>query len=506
MSYIVHQKIKGRIYVYEATKFWDRESKKSKQSRKYLGVLGKDGKITNPHKTIKIKGIRDYGAIYALDFLAKECKLHEVVKQVFPDDYQTIMNLVYFKVIDHQPYYLFQSWAEGSYLFEGNPLISQDLSDFCDKLGEDEDSHKEFFIEWIKRNKNHGTLIFDITSISSYSVYNEWLEWGYNRDGEKLRQLNLGAIVSQDLGLPLAYRFCQGSISDVVTLKNTTLFAQDVGIDSIKFVLDKGFYSLKNVSDMIDKKLDFIVPLPFSTKEAKRIINKTKEELASPSNAFHYDQGLMYHTAATASIGKNNLNAHVFLNTRRQTEQLSDFFRKLNLIEERVLEKVFKTDEDILRFLDENFASFKEYFFIKNLTLKRNDKSISENSAHMGKIIILTNCAVSKLETLDIYLKKDIVEKCFDQMKNELEDKRLRVASKKAFSARLFITYLALILRTYLTSKSFKAKLNKNLKVPEIIAQLNLIRRVATNDSYFLSEISKTHRVIFDKLNIPIPV
>ena len=128
MSFIVHQKIKGKIYVYEATSSWDPKKGKTVQKRKYLGVLGKDGKVTTPYKEVKIKGVRDYGAIYLLSLLAQECKLYETVKKVFPKEYETIMNLVYFKVIEHQPYYLFHPWSEGTYLFEGSPLISQDLS------------------------------------------------------------------------------------------------------------------------------------------------------------------------------------------------------------------------------------------------------------------------------------------------------------------------------------------------------------------------------------------
>ena len=37
MSYIVEQKIKGRIYLYEVESFWDKEKKKPRQKRKYLG-------------------------------------------------------------------------------------------------------------------------------------------------------------------------------------------------------------------------------------------------------------------------------------------------------------------------------------------------------------------------------------------------------------------------------------------------------------------------------------
>ncbi len=234
MAFTITQKIHGREYQYEVTKYWDSVAKKSKQRRKYLGVKQKDGTVTTPYKTIKIKSIRDYGAVYLLEHFAKKSKLKEVLQEVFPKEYINILNLVYFKIIEHQPYYLFHSWAEGAYLYEGEPLISQDLTDFTKALGADEDQLKKFFKEWIKEHNSSETLIFDITSISSHSKYNSWLEWGYNRDGESLPQINLGAIVSQDLGLPLAYRFSPGSITDVVTLKNTAFFASELGIKKVK--------------------------------------------------------------------------------------------------------------------------------------------------------------------------------------------------------------------------------------------------------------------------------
>jgi hypothetical protein len=75
MSCRVRQKIKGKIYIYEATSFWVPETKKAKQKRKYIGVENEDGKITIPHKEIKIKSITEYGAIYLLNYLSEECKL-----------------------------------------------------------------------------------------------------------------------------------------------------------------------------------------------------------------------------------------------------------------------------------------------------------------------------------------------------------------------------------------------------------------------------------------------
>jgi transposase len=47
------------------------------------------------------------------------------------------------------------------------------------------------------------TLLFDITSLSSASRNIDWLEWGYNRDGLDLPQVNLGLVLS----LHSTYRF-----------------------------------------------------------------------------------------------------------------------------------------------------------------------------------------------------------------------------------------------------------------------------------------------------------
>jgi len=44
MSYIVEQKIKGKICLYEVTSYWDKEKKQPRQKRKYLGRKNQDKK------------------------------------------------------------------------------------------------------------------------------------------------------------------------------------------------------------------------------------------------------------------------------------------------------------------------------------------------------------------------------------------------------------------------------------------------------------------------------
>ena len=58
----------------------------------------------------------------------------------------------------------------------------------------------------------------DITSVSSYSELNEFVSYGYNRDREKLPQVNLLMVSGHTSHLPLFFRTMPGSIHDVSTM------------------------------------------------------------------------------------------------------------------------------------------------------------------------------------------------------------------------------------------------------------------------------------------------
>ena len=60
-----------------------------------------------------------------------------------------------------------------------------------------------FFREWMKHKKQKEYLAYDVTSISSYSKNIQELEWGYNRDKERLPQINMGMYYGEESGLPL---------------------------------------------------------------------------------------------------------------------------------------------------------------------------------------------------------------------------------------------------------------------------------------------------------------
>jgi len=97
------------------------------------------------------------------------------------------------KLEKYQSHYIFLSCGlKTTYLKESLYVTSQKISRILEELGKRDDLLSKFFNLWIKTQKDIKAIIFDITSLCSYSKLIEYIEWGYNRDSEKLAQVNLG--------------------------------------------------------------------------------------------------------------------------------------------------------------------------------------------------------------------------------------------------------------------------------------------------------------------------
>ena len=78
MSYIIEQKVKNRIYLYEVEAYWDKEKKQSRQRRRYLGPKHKverDKVRLRDKSEISSKSV---GNVSLLDSVAKSLGLRDI--------------------------------------------------------------------------------------------------------------------------------------------------------------------------------------------------------------------------------------------------------------------------------------------------------------------------------------------------------------------------------------------------------------------------------------------
>ncbi|GFP21447.1 hypothetical protein HKBW3S06_00674 [Candidatus Hakubella thermalkaliphila] len=513
MSYRVNQKIGNHIYVYEVESYWDPVKKQPRQRRKYLGKKDPHtGEILSPHKGFTPRAAGDFGHIYLVLQVMERIGLSSVLRKAFPEVDKELLYLSMFQVLEGKPLYLFKPWAEAAYVEEPLALSSQRISRLAEELGRSEGRREMFFQSWVQSQGDLRAILFDITSLSSYSKLIEYLEWGYNRDREKLPQVNLGMIVGQPSHLPLAYRIYPGSIADVSTLKNIILLLGDWGVREFTFILDRGFYSASNLKEMDKEEIRFVLPLSFSTKISSQLISKHLKDLQSPQYGFYYRGRPMFYVKEETVIADVPVFAHLYHDERRKADEIDHLMRRIVELEALVDKKEFWSKEEVWEHLEQAFKGSGKLFDVigqkPRFRLKRKVKAISRLMNRMGKTIILTNDSnLGREDLLSLYRRKDALEKMFDVIKNELECGRLKVSSREAMEGRLFLTYLSLIIYSALSRIMKEQDLYKSYTLSEVIYELKKLRVVTLNSGKsYLTEISKKQRMLFEKFGVPIPV
>ena len=108
------------------------------------------------------------------------------------------------------------------------------------------------------------------------------------------------------------------------------------------------------------------------------------------------------------------------------------------------------------------------------------------------------------METLQIYRDKDVVEKCFDDLKNQLDMKRLRMHSSEAVNGRLFVQFIALIYISALRNQMRSSGLIKQYTVRELLQEMETLTKIKYSGKYgyILTELTKPQREILACLNI----
>lgn len=512
MPFRVEQKIGNQVYIYEAVSVWDPSKKQSRQKRRYLGKKdATTGEVVAVRPKVVPRASRDYGHVYLLSQLANRAGLTGVLRDVFPGFADVLLELAFFQVAEARPLYLFRAWLQGCHSDLTGDFSSQRLSELVEELGRMDRERERFFSRWADCLGNIRGVVFDITSLSSYSQLIDLIEWGHNRDGEKLPQMNLGVVFAQPVNLPVAYQAYPGSIPDVRTIHNTLIFMEEIGLKDIFFVLDRGFFSQADIGEMNGHDIRFVIPMPFTSRPAKAMVSQNHKKIASPVYGFCCQDRTLFHMSKPMEIQGQTYFAHLYFDETRRATEIDTLIRRIVELEAKVAEKTFYSRHQASSFMEETLAGSGKLFTLSLIEgkaiLKRRTKAISRAMNRMGHTILLTNDeTLTRDDLLLLYQRRNLVEHLFDVMKNELDDKRIRVRSRTALEGRVFLCFLALILYAILDNAMREKDLYRDWTVTEILYELRKLRSVEmTSGKTYTTEITKRQRTLLQSLNIDEP-
>jgi transposase len=502
--------INGQEYLYEITPYYDKEKKQIRQKSKYLGKNLNGVPVKVRFKDQVPRKVLSHGEFVPLRKISEDLNLEQILLETLPEnEVWPVLSLAMNYVIRPRALNHIQSWYEGTILAQDHPdlpLSSQSLSRILSRIGEGT-TNLNFSRALIQRTSTSHTLIYDITSLSSYSQNIDLLEFGYNRDGLDLPQVNLSLIVDKDLGIPLMYDVYPGSIVDVSTLKNTIKKIKAQGVRDYTLIMDRGFFSTANIEELVSSKLSFIIPPASTLKSVKEAISAIHSSIDDPQYLKLHQKEPLFVMPVDINIGEICLKGYAYYDQRREQQERNTLYKRLYDLMERLKSvnlKPWMNPGEVFREIARKDARFIEWRTIDGkfeVALRKN--AISQAINKLGKFILLYQGHFSWEECLSLYRGKDTVEKGFDILKNDIDLMPAHVRTDNTLRGYLFIAFLALILRMKLMKRMVDAGLSKRFSVEGLLTELEKIKVLILPDGQKITtEVTKKQREILDALNI----
>lgn len=516
-----HRNMKtGAIYRYSVESYWDKKKKAPRNKQVCLGRVDSETGELIPSKRHKKKAAvlpgkpsanevaissRVAGPNLILTKITREYRIDSLLETCFGDHATKLLSLIYFLAQKGLALSRVEQWSIATLHPAEHFISSQEVSELLREISEDD--RQRFFSLWMKHMLEEDYLCYDITSISSYARQNEYTQWGYNRDGESLEQINMAMLFGQKSRMPVYYRRLPGNISDVATLKTTMTSLDFLGTNSMHLVLDRGFYSKTNIDELYKRKHQFTIAAPCGRKWVEQVIDEHVESIASPKNYLSLNKDEALYAATTLyKWGEKNhrLYVHVYYSAEQAASNYDSFTRKLIALKEELVSGLT---------IEKHEKLYARYFIVTQ-TPKRGKKVVYNEDEiqkyrkrYSGFFCIMSNKIKLADEALRVYRNKDVVENSFDDLKNHLDMKRLRVHSSGAMDTRLFLQFLALI---YISTIRKTTKANKKLKhlgVRETMEIMEALTQVEFSNrrKKLLTETSPLQREILSAFDIQLP-
>lgn len=524
----------GITYAYETQYYWDKEKKQSRSKRSCVGKVDpKTGNIVPTRGRAKKKMAASvtavstktgpkpfaearhlyYGATYLLDQLSEELGLTSDLKQCFPDTYKKLLSIAYYLILeDNNPLYRFEKWNFTHKHPYGADIASPRSSELFAAIT-DEQVNKFFRLQG-KRRVQEEYWAYDSTSISSYSETLKQIQYGKNKENDKLPQLNLLLVFGEKSGLPFYYRKLAGNIPDSKTVKHLLEELDILGFGKAKFVMDRGFYSEDNINGLYREHVKFIVGARLSLKFIKTNLDKVYDDIRMFNN---YDDGIATYGYTVSSEwnyiqerpykgdmikDKRRIYIHYYYSIEKGADDEQAFDKRIASLHKELLEN---------KLVESNKKAYEQFFEVKT-TPKRGrqvsykEDAIKEARRYFGYFTLITNEKMDAFTALHLYRMKDVVEKAFGNIKERLNMRRLLVSSEKGLDGKIFTEFVALILISYLDHKMKESDLYKNYTMQALLDKLDVLECFEdVNHSLRIGEMLNKQTEIYEALGVKLP-
>lgn len=523
----------GITYAYETTYHWDKKLKQSRSKRKCIGkvdpvtkkIIPTRGRASKNTNTTALHAQKSgpvpftvsnhlyYGATYLLEELSDSIGLTADLRLCFPDTYKKLLSVAFYLVLeDNNPLYRFEKWHLTHKHPCGEDITSPRSSELLSSITDDQ--IQQFFKLQGKRRMEDEYWAYDSTSISSFSETLEQIQYGKNKENDKLPQLNLLLIFGEKSGLPFYYRKLAGNIPDSKTVKHLLEDLDILNLGKTKFVMDRGFYSEANINGLYQEHIKFLVGTKLSLTFIKKNLDDVYDDIRMFNN---FDEKVnTYGVTVTAEWDytqerpyKNDIvkdKRRIYIHYYYSIEKGSD----AELAFDKRISSLYKELQSG-KLIESHKSSYEQFFEVRRTPVRGTQVYYKEDAIkaarkYLGYFALITNEKMDAFTALHLYRMKDVVEKAFGNIKERLNMRRLLVSSEKSLDGKIFVEFVALILISCLDYRMKQTDLYKDLTLNQLLDKLDVIECFEDNGhSLRVGELLDKQKEIYNALSVKIP-
>ena len=455
------------------------------------------------------------GTYVILHKLIQDCKLKEILDEYMDEkDTGFLLDLACYSIIEENnagQYY--PDYAYEHALFTPDMKIYTDskVSDFLHGLKPEQSVG--FLNSWNKsKNKRQKIyLSYDSTNKNCQAGDIDLVEYGNAKADAGLPTFNYSVACDSANRTPLFYELYSGSLNDVSQLICMIDKAQGYGYRNIGFILDRGYFSKKNLAYMDQNGYSFLIMVKGMKDFIRGIIEENQGSFEN-SRGKYVDRYDVYGTTVKRFLCEGDTkkrNFHIYYSDGKVYSEKQETKQRIRRLKKYLDSCVGK---ECVPFGPEIGKYFHLNYEKDGKTLKlaeENTSAVEKELSLAGYFAIVSSDNMTAREAIELYKSRDASEKLFRSDKSYLGNKSMRVHSDEALSSKVFIQFIALILRsriyTALKEKSEKMLKKPNyLTVPAALKELEKIVMIRQLDGFYRLDhaVTVTQKIILDAFGL----
>ena len=433
------------------------------------------------------------GAYSVIQKILEDYKIPQMLLPYFGKESGLILDLVSYMIVDEEnagqyyPDFAFNHplFSESMRIYSDSKvcrllksITREQINSFLDKWNKNRDHKQRIYVSYDSTNKNCQAGDIDL------------IEYGKPKDDQGLPIFNLAIAYDKNNRVPLFYEEYPGSITDVSQFRYMIDKVEQYNYKNVGFILDRGYFSKDNIRYMEDNNHAFVIMVKGQNDLVSSLVLEHR-------NTFETDRNCsirayrIYGKTVMARLYEDDTHLrqfHIYYNPSRQAaerEQLEQEIDRIKLyLDKHIGEKItvpksYKKYFDIRFNKNDELSSYKEKADVIEAKLKV-----------CGYFCIITSETMTAAEALIHYKGRDVSEKLFSTDKSFIGSKSMRVQTTEALSAKIFIEFIALIIRNriynLLKETLLKMETRQNyMTVPASIRELEKIEMVRRSNGQY---------------------